>query len=229
MASAAAPPFALQPFTFDPGNACPGLQATWDSSTGNPAPSVLLTKPCPTATNAASGIDIISSLEGQPVSALTELNFDYKTGEHCGAGAPRFNLQLDAAGLQNAFLGCAGGTQTAAANGYTHVEFSSAAIQAAVVAAGGSPSSTLHDLYMVFDEGTDTPVGGTIGTAGLVHVDNVSVNGQVVGSPTSPLSKDACKNGGWQNLLGDNGKPFKNQGDCVSYVATGHKNLPSGS
>jgi hypothetical protein len=227
-ASAVSPPFALQPFTFNPGNACPGIQAQWDSSTGNPAPSVLLTKPCPTTTNAASGVDIITSLEGQPVSNLTELNFDYKIGEHCGAGAPRFNLQLDSSGLQNAFLGCAAGTQTPAGNGYMHVEYNTADIQAAVLAAGGTPVSTLFDLYMIFDEGTDTPTGGLIGTAGLVHVDNFSVNGQVVGSPTSPTSKDDCKNGGWQNMLDANGHSFKNQGDCVSYVATGGKNQGNG-
>jgi hypothetical protein len=33
-----------------------------------------------------------------------------------------------------------------------------------------------------------------------------------------PLTKDDCKNGGWQSYA-----TFKNQGDCVSYVATGGK------
>jgi hypothetical protein len=36
-----------------------------------------------------------------------------------------------------------------------------------------------------------------------------------------PTSKDQCKNGGWRNFPG-----FKNQGDCVSWVATGGKNPP---
>jgi hypothetical protein len=35
------------------------------------------------------------------------------------------------------------------------------------------------------------------------------------------LTKDDCKNGGWQAL------GFKNQGDCASFVATGGKNLPT--
>jgi hypothetical protein len=34
-----------------------------------------------------------------------------------------------------------------------------------------------------------------------------------------PTSKDQCKEGSWQ-VYG----VFKNQGDCVSYVATGGKN-----
>ena len=37
--------------------------------------------------------------------------------------------------------------------------------------------------------------------------------------------KDQCKNGGWQNFTDP---PFKNQGDCVSYVATGGKNGANG-
>lgn len=39
-----------------------------------------------------------------------------------------------------------------------------------------------------------------------------------------PTSKDQCKKDGWK----DYGTTFKNQGDCVSFVATGGKNQPSG-
>ena len=38
-----------------------------------------------------------------------------------------------------------------------------------------------------------------------------------------PTSADECKNGGWEAF-----GIFKNQGDCVSYVATGAKNQPAG-
>jgi hypothetical protein len=38
------------------------------------------------------------------------------------------------------------------------------------------------------------------------------------------LAKRRCKHGGWKNF----GSTFKNQGDCVSFVATGGKNPPSG-
>lgn len=44
----------------------------------------------------------------------------------------------------------------------------------------------------------------------------------------SPTSKDQCKNGGWHNYADANGTAFKNQGDCVSYVATGGKNKAKG-
>jgi hypothetical protein len=45
----------------------------------------------------------------------------------------------------------------------------------------------------------------------------------VTDAPPFPTSKDECKNGGWQTY-----GIFKNQGDCVSFVATGGKNSPAG-
>jgi hypothetical protein len=38
-----------------------------------------------------------------------------------------------------------------------------------------------------------------------------------------PTSKDQCKKGGWKTF----GSVFKNQGDCVSFVATGGRNTPA--
>jgi hypothetical protein len=37
-----------------------------------------------------------------------------------------------------------------------------------------------------------------------------------------PTTKDQCKNGGWRSY-----NVFKNQGDCVSFVATKGKNPPA--
>ena len=34
-----------------------------------------------------------------------------------------------------------------------------------------------------------------------------------------PTSKKQCKKGGWRQLTDRNGMPFKNQGQCVSFVA----------
>jgi hypothetical protein len=44
-----------------------------------------------------------------------------------------------------------------------------------------------------------------------------------VGGPPPPSSKSQCKHDGWKHF-----PQFKNQGDCVSFVATGGKNPPSG-
>ena len=40
-------------------------------------------------------------------------------------------------------------------------------------------------------------------------------------------AKASCKNDGWKTLVRADGTLFKNQGDCVSYVATNGTNEPS--
>ena len=44
----------------------------------------------------------------------------------------------------------------------------------------------------------------------------------VIDAPPLPTTKAQCKNGGWRNF-----GVFKDQGDCVSFVATGGKNPPA--
>lgn len=89
------------------------------------------------------------------------------------------------------------------------------------------PSATVR-------EGTNFPIApGSLGVnqgsgnAGfLTNVDGlyVSVSGEETiydfDVPVGPpVSKDECKNGGWQSF--DAPRVFKNQGDCVSFVANG--------
>ena len=49
-------------------------------------------------------------------------------------------------------------------------------------------------------------------------VDNVVLTS----TPAFPTTTEQCKKGGWRDF----GLLFKNQGDCVSFVATGGKNEP---
>jgi hypothetical protein len=44
---------------------------------------------------------------------------------------------------------------------------------------------------------------------------------EVTKAPVLPTSKEQCKDGGWRSF-----GVFKNQGDCVSFIATGGKNQP---
>jgi hypothetical protein len=73
---------------------------------------------------------------------------------------------------------------------------------------------------------TDPNIGDTVTLDDLVPgIDlNESAHLRTVGSPP-PTGKDQCKKGGWQTFSG----MFKNQGDCVSFFASGGKNPPSGS
>lgn len=75
-------------------------------------------------------------------------------------------------------------------------------------------SQTVTGIQLVVDGGWSTPPVQT------VQVDNL-----VFDSTTftfEPTTKDACKDGGWINFTFPPG-PFKNQGNCVSYFATGGK------
>jgi hypothetical protein len=53
----------------------------------------------------------------------------------------------------------------------------------------------------------------------------VTINPPPPPPTTIPTNADQCKHGGWQGLTDANGTLFKNQGDCVSFVATGGANL----
>jgi hypothetical protein len=62
------------------------------------------------------------------------------------------------------------------------------------------------------------PPSGVFGSA------TTSGDVTVTDAPALATSKDQCKNGGWRDFPG-----FKNQGDCVSFVATTGKNPPASS
>jgi choice-of-anchor C domain-containing protein len=57
-------------------------------------------------------------------------------------------------------------------------------------------------------------------------LDNVVVTESGTGTGAT---KASCKKGGWKTLTDSAGHHFKNQGDCVSFYASGGKNLAAGS
>jgi hypothetical protein len=85
---------------------------------------------------------------------------------------------------------------------------------------------------LIASSAPDVPAPGVGQTLSLVAPENVGLDlnesanleGLGSGPPPPPTSKDQCKNGGWRSF-----SQFKNQGDCVSFGATGGKNPPSGS
>jgi hypothetical protein len=74
--------------------------------------------------------------------------------------------------------------------------------------------------YMLAGLGSSKPATFTltIDWAGGTLVQSLYVNCAL------PTSRHDCENGGWSNF-----PVFKNQGDCVSFVATGGKNPPANS
>jgi hypothetical protein len=75
------------------------------------------------------------------------------------------------------------------------------------------------------DRVDSAPAGGEPCGGGVGIVFQVVATGDIVVTDAQPFptSKEQCKNGGWRSY-----GVFKNQGDCVSYVATKGKNQPSG-
>jgi hypothetical protein len=190
---------ALVPGVFDPGNTgC--VSATFSNGV------LHLAKTCPTSTNAAAGADI-TGLEGQ---TFTSASFTLASASQCQGGSPRFDV-VTTTGLF--FLGCNNVTPTVNANGTVTYTFTPATL----AAAGNQvpfPTGTIQSISILID------------VQGTADVSDITVNGVLqVPAAATPTSKDQCKNGGWKTFTNP---AFKNQGDCVSFVATGGKNPPSG-
>ena len=92
-----------------------------------------------------------------------------------------------------------------------------------------TPTFSFPVTMKVTDDAPDTvdsaPASGQAGPCGGdgAVVVQVVASGDIVVTDAQPFptSKDQCKKDGWQSY-----GVFKNQGDCVSFVATGGKNLP---
>ena len=130
---------------------------------------LVLIKTGPTSNNAAAGAE----LKGVKGLTLTELGYDIRSGGHCGAGAPRFNVQ--ATDGFHFIGGCSNGTVPFSSPAWKRVRFDPAnPAQAFPVIASGA---TVISIEIVFDEGTDT--GSDF--SGLAVLDNIDVNGTLVG------------------------------------------------
>lgn len=162
-------------FEFDPDHT--GIvAAAWVRNLGLPPANghgrsgLLLSKNGLTTINASAGVVI----EGVGGMALTELGFDARSGGHCGAGAPRFNVVTSDDVMH--FVGCSYGTHTAntPAQGWQRIRVTGADAFPPFAA-----NQTVKSLALVFDEGTDTGPD----FSGLVVLDNIDVNGTLLSGP----------------------------------------------
>jgi hypothetical protein len=79
---------------------------------------------------------------------------------------------------------------------------------------------TLFPILPPNGPGGGSPVSGWNDQGFSTGAYRITVTGT---RPCLPTTKEECKDGGWRNF-----GVFKNQGDCVSFVATGGKNPPAG-
>ena len=165
---------------------------------------------------------------GMTVSQLNNLSTDYKfTAGSCGGGAPRFQINVGGhnifvyIGPPPNYVGCPAGTWFNTGNLLT---------PASLVDTSQLPGGSFYDTWaaaqsrygglavtgiqLVTDSGWMFPEQTVLG-------DNVMINNSRYTFEAE--TKDSCKKGGWQHFTSSPG-PFKNQGDCVSFFASGGKN-----
>jgi hypothetical protein len=220
----------VKPGTFDPGNTFL-VQSTWLSGIGcpkNPAASpftcpsadpndphnqgLLLAKTGPTPLNASAGAEL-KNVKG---TFLTDLGYDIRKpasflligdprGSHCGAGAPRFNVQTYdpiTNTTLNHFVGCSSPAPlvTVLNPGWLRLRWTAA--QLALASPAIAPTDKVAGIQIIFDEGQDA----TPDNFGLAILDNIDVNGTLVGQGPRHDDKD-------NNDRDKEGKDKKHGGD----------------
>lgn len=144
---------------------------------------LLLVKTGPTGNNASAGAD----LKGVKGITLTDLGYDIRkgpdalspTGSHCGAGAPRFNVQTSNGFY---FVGCNSGTPGPSSASWLRLRWGPPCVLGYNVTMGfsfGCVTGDVQSIAIVFDEGQDAMGGPDM--FGLAVLDNIDVNGQLVG------------------------------------------------
>lgn len=201
----AGPDINAVPFEFDPSH-LNVVAAEWKggigcaptdpcgSTAGDPQDNfgvgLLLAKTGPTGQFASAGV----KLTGVRGITLTELGYDIRKpgvantdprGSHCGAGAPRFDITTSD-GVTH-FLGCNSPPPTSqdATVGLGWIRLRWVAPLTTAFPPVLPTSGSIVSISIVFDEGTD-PSGGP-DSFGLAVLDNIDVNGQLIGSgPRGP-------------------------------------------
>jgi hypothetical protein len=152
----------------------------------------------------------------------TLVTFDVSSGPSGENPTGRVTFSLGGQVLESRSVDCVtvngasasfAGTWLPNANGATHYE---------IVVEDSGPAAPTPDLLGMITT-TNAPRNCTaIPAVDLPLLPLITGAVVVTDAQPFPTSKDQCKNGGWRTF-----GTFKNQGDCVSFVATGGKNQPA--
>ena len=159
-----------------------GTKAAWKSgeglidAKGSRFQALLLQKATLTSTFSAAYAQL-KGLEGLAPAALVRLRWEHRNDTHCGAGAPRWNINITGAtgNSYTVFLGCSGSAQSAgSAPNWTRDNWEAADIAAQILSQAGSDAAngTIASIFILFDEGNDAG-------SGFVFLDNITVNSKV--------------------------------------------------
>jgi hypothetical protein len=192
----------------------------------------------PTAVELASGDTTFSGIDfdladGTTFADLESLGTDYIFTEgSCAGGSPRFQINVedeDSGDTGNIFV------YIGPPPNYTdcpqNVWVETGNLLSGTIDTSQLTGGTFYDPYAeaLADFGDYVVTGiQLVADAGwavegdqVVLVDNVDIDGETFGLGNEPVNKDACKNGGWQELTRADDSTFKNQGDCIQYANTG--------
>jgi hypothetical protein len=160
------------------------------------------------------------------VLALDGREFGFEVDAHSGPSSESPNGTVvitepdgDVIDLSVVCLTVTGATAVLGANDDQPAPFTSGLF---IQLADGSPD-TFAVRGFIFDP-PPGPNDCTPGAAGNNPLPLATGDLVVTDAQTTPTSKAQCKNGGWRNFAS-----FKNQGDCVSFVATKGKDPPANS
>ena len=172
------------------------------------------------------------------VNDLSNLSATLEGAPECGGGSPRFSVRLESGKSIFVYVGDAPNFTTCSA-GNTGNLIDDQDLRVDTTQIGGTFYDTWANAKALAGGQTVTQIDFVVDSGWFfpdksqeVLVKSVTVNGDtypVVTAVTPPTDKDQCKDGGWRTFKDADGSPlFKNQGDCVSFVATGGKNPPAG-
>jgi hypothetical protein len=168
-----------------------------------------MTTPAGAATEPVSGTATTSGGNG-----LTTTDFVYTSPGVLGSGTLHFDFTLTP--VVGGFVTQGTGLLTRTSDGATLSGTES-----------GTVDLTTNPFPVVIHFQVTSGTGALTGATGEIVLTGTSRGPGVVGdvftmsgtiSTRVPTGTDECKRGGWRDLLDDDGEPFRNQGDCVSFV-----------
>ncbi|TLY45369.1 MAG: hypothetical protein E6K58_00070 [Nitrospirae bacterium] len=151
----------------------------------DPHLGLLLNKNGATPICSSAGAEI-TGVKGKTVTSTFHVGLDYRNGGHCGAGAPRFNIDTD---MGFFFVGCSAAPKSNAPQDpaeWTRTRSvltacGSECFNVTTSLPGSIPvGAKINSIDIVFDEGTDNPVAGDPEGIGLAVVDNIDINGRLI-------------------------------------------------
>lgn len=171
------------------------------------------------------GIDF-SVPSGTTFGSISNLGTDYMfTAASCGGGSPRFQINVDG---HNAFVYIGPPPNYAGCEMNQWLTTGNLAAPAAFVDTSQLPGGNFYDTFekadLKYGSHVVTGIQLVIDSSWLFGTQTVIVDNVMINDTTYTFeTKESCKDGGWAGFTSSPG-PFKNQGDCVSFFASGGKN-----